>query len=92
VCTNCGVCMGRYFCDICKLFDDDVRTLQLYFSSSKSNIDLFELYKKSSYTFCFIFFQISKQQYHCNGCGICRYNINSAILSLLSNLLQGFAG
>lgn len=24
VCTNCGVCMARYFCGICKLFDDDV--------------------------------------------------------------------
>ncbi|CAO2183052.1 unnamed protein product [Urochloa humidicola] len=39
VCINCGVCMGKYFCGLCKLFDDDV----------------------------------SKQQYHCNGCGICRY-------------------
>lgn len=38
VCINCGVCMGRYFCETCKLFDDD----------------------------------ISKRQYHCNGCGICR--------------------
>jgi len=38
VCINCGVHMGEYFCDICKLFDND----------------------------------ISKQQYHCNGCGICR--------------------
>ncbi|CAO2197828.1 unnamed protein product [Urochloa humidicola] len=38
VCINCGVCMGKYFCGLCKLFDDDV----------------------------------SKQQYHCNGCGICR--------------------
>lgn len=38
VCINCGVCMGKYFCDICKLYDDDT----------------------------------SKQQYHCNGCGICR--------------------
>ncbi|POO03766.1 43kDa postsynaptic protein [Trema orientale] len=38
VCINCGVCMGEYFCDVCKLFDDD----------------------------------ISKKQYHCSGCGICR--------------------
>ncbi|XP_072080567.1 E3 ubiquitin-protein ligase RZFP34 isoform X6 [Arachis hypogaea] len=37
-CINCGVCMGKYFCGICKLFDDDV----------------------------------SKKQYHCGGCGICR--------------------
>lgn len=37
-CSNCGVCMGKYFCDICKFFDDDV----------------------------------SKHQYHCYGCGICR--------------------
>ncbi|XP_037414074.1 probable E3 ubiquitin-protein ligase RZFP34 isoform X2 [Triticum dicoccoides] len=38
VCINCGVCMGKYFCEVCKLFDDDV----------------------------------SKQQYHCHACGICR--------------------
>ncbi|KAJ8637736.1 hypothetical protein MRB53_012003 [Persea americana] len=37
-CINCGVCMGKYFCETCKLFDDD----------------------------------LSKKQYHCNGCGICR--------------------
>ncbi|CAI9094392.1 OLC1v1030118C2 [Oldenlandia corymbosa var. corymbosa] len=23
ICANCGVCMGRYFCGICKLLDDD---------------------------------------------------------------------
>ncbi|CAI0444513.1 unnamed protein product [Linum tenue] len=39
VCRNCGVCMGKYYCETCKLFDDD---------------------------------QISKRQYHCDGCGICR--------------------
>ena len=22
-CTNCGVCMGKYFCEACKLYDDD---------------------------------------------------------------------
>ncbi|XP_077211780.1 putative E3 ubiquitin-protein ligase RZFP34 [Tasmannia lanceolata] len=38
ICINCGVCMGKYFCETCKLFDDDT----------------------------------SKEQYHCNGCGICR--------------------
>jgi hypothetical protein len=25
VCTNCGVCMGEYFCRTCKFLDDDVR-------------------------------------------------------------------
>lgn len=24
VCTNCGVRMGEYYCDLCKFFDDDV--------------------------------------------------------------------
>lgn len=24
VCTNCGVKMGEYFCNICNFFDDDV--------------------------------------------------------------------
>lgn len=23
-CSSCGVCMGQYFCGICKFFDDDV--------------------------------------------------------------------
>uniref|UniRef100_A0A2P2KUI9 Zinc finger family protein n=1 Tax=Rhizophora mucronata TaxID=61149 RepID=A0A2P2KUI9_RHIMU len=23
-CINCGVCMGKYFCAVCKFFDDDV--------------------------------------------------------------------
>lgn len=27
VCTNCGVNMGEYFCDICKFYDDDVNML-----------------------------------------------------------------
>ncbi|BBH10376.1 zinc finger C3HC4-type RING finger family protein [Prunus dulcis] len=38
LCSNCGVNMGEYYCDICKFYDDD----------------------------------ISKQQFHCNECGICR--------------------
>ncbi|KAH9289117.1 hypothetical protein KI387_033234, partial [Taxus chinensis] len=38
ICVNCGVCMGKYFCEICKFYDDD----------------------------------LAKQQYHCDGCGICR--------------------
>lgn len=24
VCENCGVCMGDYYCDKCKFFDDEV--------------------------------------------------------------------
>lgn len=27
VCSNCGVNMGEYYCDICKFYDDDVRLL-----------------------------------------------------------------
>ncbi|KAL8504121.1 hypothetical protein ACS0TY_022743 [Phlomoides rotata] len=30
VCKNCGVCMGRYFCGICKLFDDDTSKEQYH--------------------------------------------------------------
>ncbi|KAG6383793.1 hypothetical protein SASPL_119496 [Salvia splendens] len=29
-CTNCGVCMGNYFCDKCKFFDDDVAKKQYH--------------------------------------------------------------
>lgn len=25
VCSNCGVNMGEYYCDICKFYDDDVK-------------------------------------------------------------------
>lgn len=24
ICIHCGVCMGKYFCKVCKLYDDDV--------------------------------------------------------------------
>ncbi|RYR76325.1 hypothetical protein Ahy_A01g000923 isoform B [Arachis hypogaea] len=30
VCTNCGVRMGEYFCDICKFFDDDIGKQQFH--------------------------------------------------------------
>uniref|UniRef100_A0A7N0TAV0 Uncharacterized protein n=2 Tax=Kalanchoe fedtschenkoi TaxID=63787 RepID=A0A7N0TAV0_KALFE len=29
-CINCGVCMGRYFCGTCKLFDDDTSKMQYH--------------------------------------------------------------
>lgn len=31
VCISCGVCMGKYFCEVCKLFDDDVSKKNNYF-------------------------------------------------------------
>ena len=30
VCTNCGVCMGEYFCRACKFLDDDVSEIHLF--------------------------------------------------------------
>ncbi|KAK9929384.1 hypothetical protein M0R45_026486 [Rubus argutus] len=30
VCTNCGVCMGEYYCNICKLYDDDTTKQQFH--------------------------------------------------------------
>lgn len=30
VCINCGVCMGKYFCETCKLFDDDTSKKQYH--------------------------------------------------------------
>ncbi|KAI4380925.1 hypothetical protein MLD38_007058 [Melastoma candidum] len=30
VCINCGVCMGKYFCATCNLFDDDVSKKQYH--------------------------------------------------------------
>ncbi|XP_022935787.1 probable E3 ubiquitin-protein ligase RZFP34 [Cucurbita moschata] len=29
-CINCGVCFGKYFCDACKLFDDDISKKQYH--------------------------------------------------------------
>ncbi|XP_006291570.2 E3 ubiquitin-protein ligase MIEL1 isoform X1 [Capsella rubella] len=29
-CSNCGVCMGDYFCDLCKFFDDDTSKKQFH--------------------------------------------------------------
>ncbi|CAL0323124.1 unnamed protein product [Lupinus luteus] len=31
-CINCGVCMGKYFCETCKLFDDDISKQQYHCS------------------------------------------------------------
>ncbi|KAI7724799.1 hypothetical protein M8C21_031224 [Ambrosia artemisiifolia] len=30
MCVNCGVCMGKYFCGACKLFDDDISKRQYH--------------------------------------------------------------
>ncbi|KAH7676778.1 Ring finger and CHY zinc finger domain-containing protein plant protein [Dioscorea alata] len=30
VCTKCGVCMGEYFCAICKFLDDDIQKRKQY--------------------------------------------------------------
>lgn len=37
-CEKCGTLFGKYFCDICNFFDDN----------------------------------IEKEQFHCDGCGLCR--------------------
>ncbi|KAL5565824.1 hypothetical protein UlMin_028988 [Ulmus minor] len=29
-CSNCGVCMGKYFCAVCKFFDDDISKNQYH--------------------------------------------------------------
>jgi RING finger/CHY zinc finger protein 1 len=30
VCTNCGVSMGEYFCEVCKFYDDDIGKEQFH--------------------------------------------------------------
>ncbi|XP_051151113.1 probable E3 ubiquitin-protein ligase RZFP34 [Andrographis paniculata] len=30
ICINCGVCMGKYYCEICKFFDDDISKEQYH--------------------------------------------------------------
>ncbi|KAL3623354.1 E3 ubiquitin-protein ligase RZFP34 [Castilleja foliolosa] len=30
ICINCGVCLGKYYCSICKFFDDDVSKNQYH--------------------------------------------------------------
>ncbi|KAK9929379.1 hypothetical protein M0R45_026481 [Rubus argutus] len=30
VCINCGICMGEYYCNICKFYDDDITKQQFH--------------------------------------------------------------
>jgi len=39
-CSNCGACMGEYFCEICKFFDDDVRTFFLFLVPPDLNMEI----------------------------------------------------
>ncbi|KAK8942918.1 hypothetical protein KSP39_PZI009182 [Platanthera zijinensis] len=57
--------MGEYFCEVCKFYDDDVRSLTGFMQNlSVSGRDLgFNL---------IVVLQIEKGQYHCDVCGICR--------------------
>lgn len=76
ICINCGVCMGKYFCGTCKLFDDDV-CKPVVFGVIFILMKLESLFLLFLYPVLLIhlFFQVSKQQYHCSGCGICRFVI-----------------
>ncbi|XP_010321192.1 E3 ubiquitin-protein ligase MIEL1 isoform X1 [Solanum lycopersicum] len=56
VCTNCGVNMGEYFCEVCKFYDDDT-LLAITFPKC---------------LFWTRPLQIDKGQFHCDDCGICR--------------------
>lgn len=60
--------MGEYFCNICKFYDDDVNNFGFtpvwIFSFFVSDYD---------YLLLFVLFQTEKQQFHCDECGICRW-------------------
>jgi len=78
--------MGEYFCDICKFFDDDVSLLILSFYM------VFFLYARLCFTFFvpesitpLLCLQISKEQFHCDDCGICRWVVSDIWLLVLHN-------
>lgn len=64
--------MGKYFCSKCKFFDDDVSFI--LFNQSYHSFLI-------TWIFCtdeiqnWLLFQLSKKQYHCDECGICRYQL-----------------
>lgn len=94
VCKNCGVCMGAYFCGVCKLFDDDVSenvtpicffevsdvvpsiwnlSVGFLFSNPMLAFMSVTLDEPGDWSYDCTLLQTSKKQYHCDGCGICRY-------------------
>ncbi|XP_039780007.1 E3 ubiquitin-protein ligase RZFP34-like isoform X2 [Panicum virgatum] len=77
-CSNCGACLGKYFCAKCNLFDDDVSS-EFEFSQVDETRNCFQYISSEVFLSCFLLFvacslvfQVSKNQFHCDGCGICR--------------------
>jgi hypothetical protein len=64
--------MGEYFCDICKFYDDDVSEYWVIIYWDDWQYD--ELILGLLWFNCggVNFLQTSKQQFHCDSCGICR--------------------
>ncbi|KAG6772731.1 hypothetical protein POTOM_024151 [Populus tomentosa] len=66
VCINCGVCMGKYFCETCKLFDDDDSAYLFCLTSKKQ-------YHCDGCGICRI--GGPENFFHCYKCGCCYSNL-----------------
>jgi len=82
-CSNCGACLGKYFCAKCNLFDDDVSS-EFEFSQVDETRNCFQYISSEVFLSCFLLFvacslvfQVSKNQFHCDGCGICRQVVHT---------------
>ena len=91
-CSNCGACLGKYFCAKCNLFDDDVSS-EFEFSQVDETRNCFQYISSEVFLSCFLLFvlcslvfQVSKNQFHCDGCGICRQVVHTC-----QNLSEIFA-
>lgn len=75
-CSSCGACMGKYFCKVCKFFDDDVSVLESQTMNKETEFNVlfaaFLFFLLLHIHTVLLWVQVSKGQYHCDGCGICR--------------------
>jgi hypothetical protein len=56
-CSSCGACMGKYFCKVCKFFDDDVSVLESQTMNKETELDaLFTAFLFSPFFFTYILY------------------------------------
>ncbi|KAJ1695224.1 hypothetical protein LUZ63_011922 [Rhynchospora breviuscula] len=68
VCSNCGVNMGEYYCDVCKFYDDIVSPLCHLFTLPAK-------LKNNSFTVMTVASAGGRENYfHCQKCGSCYVN------------------
>ncbi|RLN16885.1 hypothetical protein C2845_PM02G12630 [Panicum miliaceum] len=86
-CSNCGACMGKYFCEICKFFDDDALDMEivvLYFVKKTMLPNLIDIllcssYQRANTTVMDVAYAGktggADNFFHCDKCGCCYSNV-----------------